>query len=397
MAEDFSFEGFNDVDSFNPNDIDDELNSVEEVQVVTENLDYDKYIVIDRKDLTNFVHLVSSLSRQSVDAVGRSIFFDCSAQGVITLKYSNTPFFATMTVSNKSVKTVKDFALSIATVVKLLSQGFSALVIVEDEDGNLNIAVADSLLYLDSINISSDVYAHINHEVTKVLNKEVTSYVFKTLGSALSLTDRTSEKVIVMKDGKAHFTTGAFIAETTTPFDPEDNFIVYRTVADIMATIVDSTSSELRYSIVDDDTLVISDGCSIYIELVVGSGMLIPKFLSPAAGLQLSFDADVQLMNDQILRLTQVVSSLEYFASQAVLEFSGSALKITFEAASSGKKSTFTFRTLSGSFSEGTMKVAIPTLKMILNLLGSADTQYALTDNGLGLQTSNTKLLIRKL
>lgn len=393
----FSFDAFEAANSdiFNPATVDDELNNTPEIEVTTTNLAYDKYIVLDRKDLMNFVKIVSTLTRQSVDQYGRCIYFDTSKGDVVTLKYSNIPFFATLDVSNKSGKTVRNFAVSVATLTKLLSQGFSAMVFVEDEEKNINIAACESLLYLDTVELSEDGYVHENIDATEELNKDTASYVFKTLGSALSLTDRTSEKNIVISDGRAHFTTGAFVATAPSPFTGDSSFILYRTVVDIISSIVEISSSKLYYTI-SDDLIIVTDKSGLYVELVIGQSNLVPKYLSPTASMQLQFTSDVTLVNDQLLRLISIVSALEYFSNTAEITFNGDRMTITFEAASAGRKSSYNFKTVSGAFKDGSMKVSLATLKLLLNLM-SSDCKYTYTDNGLGIEAPTAKMLIRKL
>lgn len=370
-----------------------QIEQMDQVDEFSTSVDYDRFIVLSKKDLNSFCRVVEPLTKQAIDDYGKCVFVHCLSQEVVELKYENAPYRVNFTVQNKSGKIVNDFALSVATLKKLVCQAFASLILVE-QDGEMNIALCESLLYLETKPLSGDQYIYEKKDTPLDIDKECALYTFKKIGSSLSLTERASEKVVVVKDNQVNFNTGIFAARSKSPFSGSENFVLYKQVSDILAILSEFAKTNVHYGIYNDVMVLSAEG--FYVEVQIGVEEKVKEFLSPTADINLGFNATVGIINDNLLRIITVVKNLEYLSDIVTLSFSKEALTLLIANNSQSKKSAYKFNIVEGApEEEGEMKVTVDVLKLFLNICGT-DCKYSFTSVGLGIETPEGKFVIRR-
>ena len=184
--------------------------------------DYENYIFLHKKDILNFCRIVEPLTKMSVDEYGKSVLIKSVNKDTVLMSYVNSTYVVEMTLANKSEKEITPFALSIANLKKITNNAFASLVLVQEERG-MFLAVCGSLLFLETRQLSLDIYNTERKPTTNSLDKDIAFYVFRRLGAILSCSDRASEKVIVVKNGHTIFNTGVFSAKVKSPFKGVSN------------------------------------------------------------------------------------------------------------------------------------------------------------------------------
>ena len=365
-----------------------------EMETVTDfnNFSYDKFIVLDRREIANFIRIVEPLTKLSVDDYGKSVLFRCISDSQVQLVYCNNPYKVSTLISNKSGKSIKTFCTLVSTLKKLVTNSYSSLIFVEEND-EINIALCDSLLYLDTKKLYEEQFAFTEEQTDSILNRELSSYTFKKIGASLSLTERAAEKTIVIKDSYVWFNTGVFVSKSVSPFDTTQSFVLYKQVADIISTISEISKTDILFNLYDDHiALKYND---TYIEAPVGSEDKVKQFMSPQLNMLLSFDANISIINDSLLRIVSVVDSLEYLSDIVTLSFTKDHLDFIITSVNQSKKSVYQFNFIEGTPSTiGEIKMTTEVLKLFLSIVGT-DVLYSFNESGLGIKTDKGIFLIR--
>lgn len=378
---------------FSPEALEASIQDMQQVDEFNNGVDYDKFIVLTKKDLSNFCRIVEPLTKQAIDMTGKSVLIKCIDESTVELRYLNTPFVVAATIPNKSGKTVSPFVVTVNTLKRLVTQAFASLILVE-QDGEMNIALCESLLYLETKPFDETYYQIDKKETPGLIDKESAIYTFKKIGASLSLTDRAQEKTIVVKNGKTQFNTGLFAANTNSPFSGSENFVIYQAVANIIALFAELSTTGVAYQ-VEDETLILSTGV-YYAEVQIGSEEKVAQFSSPTTEAALGFDATVQVVNDNLLRIITVVGGLEYLCDIISMNFTDEYLELIITNESQTKKSSYKFNITSGKPTiKGEMKSTVEVLKLFLNIVGQ-DAKFDLNESGLGIETPAGKFLLRK-
>ena len=378
---------------FSPEELENSISGMEQVDEFNTSIDYDNFIVLAKKDLANFCRVVEPLTKQSIDEYGKCVYVRCVNNETVELIYMNTPYKVSYNIVNKSGKTIKGFAIPVGTLKKLVSQAFASLILVE-QDNEVNIALCESLLYLETKNLDVSQYMFERQQTTSDIDKECAIHTFKKIGASLVLTERASEKVVLVKDKKVNFNTGVFAARTKSPFSGDENFVLYKQVADILAVLAELSKTNVKYGIVDD--IMILDAEGLYAEVQIGGEDKVKEFLSPTADANLSFEANIQIVNDNVLRIVTIAKNLEYLSDIVTLAFAKDAMTLIISNQAQSKKSPYRFNIIEGTPEEtGEMKVSVDVLKLFLSIVGT-DCKYAFTSAGLGIVTPDGKYIIRR-
>lgn len=388
-----------DDDGFDEVDIDQfetQINSikVDDIDDFSEKMDYEKFIVLSKRDVLSFCAAVEPMAKTSVDDYGKSVYIKALDNGVVELNYFNSPNRLTMTAVNKSGKTVKDFAILVTTLKKLVSNAYASLVFVEEED-QINIALCDSLLYIETKPLDPKEYEFVKEETTDFMDKEVATYTFKKVGAMLNSSDRASEKVIVIKNNFANFNTGFFAAKSKSPFTNSEDFIIYKMVSDVITILATISKVDLRFSLKEDKLILSCDG-AIYCELPVATGEKVSEFYSPLAESSLKFDAPIVIVNDSLLRLIQVTRSLDYLSDIVTLVFTKEQMQLLITNTNQTKTSEYKFEIIEGEPERmGNMKLSCQVLISFFGITGS-NIKYAFTEEGLGIKNELGTFLLRR-
>ena len=113
------------MDSFESSIADMDSNQIDEF---SENLDYEKFIVLAKKDLTNFCRIVEPLTKITVDEYGKSVQIMSVDKDTVELKYINNPYIVSMRFANKSGKQISTFYITVSNLKKLVTNAYTSLV-----------------------------------------------------------------------------------------------------------------------------------------------------------------------------------------------------------------------------------------------------------------------------
>lgn len=376
-----------------PEAIEEQVAAVNQVDEFNEGMNYDRFIVLSKKDIINFCRVVEPLTKQAIDDYGKSVHVRCIGEDKVELVYVNTPYLVSSVIPNKSTKQVSEFTIAVSTLKRLVTQAFASLVLVEN-DGEMNIALCESLLYLETKPLAAEEYLFEKKETPDTIDKEGALYTFKKIGASLALTERASEKVVVVDGTNVNFNTGVFVAKSKSPFSTDQKFVLYKQVSDIIATLAEFTKVSMQYGIEDDILTIQSEG--FYVQCQVGGEDKVKEFTSEAAEAALKFEASVTIINDNLLRIITVVKNLDYLSDIVALEFTDKAILLKISNAANTKSSAYTFNIMEGKPSQtGEMKVTTDVLKLFLSIVGT-DCKYDMTTVGMAIQTAEGKFIIRK-
>lgn len=381
-------------------DIESDLEQMGDVSVSPEleAMNYEKFIFITKRDVASLSKMIDPLTKSSTDEYGKTVYVHCPSPDKVEFRYVNRPFSVSMTVDNASGKTIGDFYITASLLKKLIANAFSSLVIVE-EDGQFNIAVCGGLLYLETKQLKPQFFEIVRKPTPHKIDREKALYTLKRVGSTLGIVERASERSIVVRSGKAYFSTGSFCAKVDSPFmDTTQDFVLYKTVADLIASTCDIVRGDLKYGIHepvgDTPACITVDAGSIYLEMAVN--LDISSFYSPITERTLSFGADVLLMNDSILQLLNVVRNMDYLSDVVGIEFKTDKVVLTVFSSDMSKESKYPFTIADGKpETVGEMRASVSIIRNYFDIIGS-DVRYAFTTDGLGLVDENGIYLIRK-
>ena len=366
----------------------------ESIDEFNQNVTFDKFIVLGKKELANFCRLVTPLTKASVDDYGKSVFIRCLDNETVELCYYNNPYVITQKISNKSGKQVKSFAVSVSNLQRLVTNAFASVILVEEND-DINVAICESLLFLETKPLKEEFYRFNKKEATSLIDKELAIYTFKHIGTILASSERASEKVIVIKNGKANFNTGVFASSSESPFGASEDLVLYKQVSDVIAMLAEMSKLYLNYTLEDDKIIVNCDDV-VYCEMPIGASNKADEFLSPVAMQNLKFEANISIINDSFLRLISIVKSLEYLSDIIKITFTKEKMKLTVSTSNQSKSSDYEFQIVEGVPEVlGDMKITVETLIVFLKIAG-VDCKYAFTDAGLGISNSKGTFLLRK-
>lgn len=365
------------------------------------NMNYDKFVVLGKKELTNFVRLVEPLSKVAGDEYGKSVLIKSINVETVELRYINTPTVVKMTVPNKSQKEIDPFVISLVTLKKLVTNSYASLVFVQ-EDNETKLAVCGSLLYIETKPLDVNFYEWQDKETVLIIDKEIAAYVFKKVAAMLQQSERASEKVILVKSGSTVFNTGFFLAKAKSPFAEEvGDFVLWKVTADFIAALTDISKVSIKYKVEVDEPgkekIVLSADDSIYAELQIGGPKRVEEFWNPnLENFLKSSTKTITIANDALYRLITLVGSLDYLSNIVTIEINDKEMKFTLFNQAMTIPSVYEFPIVEGEVDKpGEMKASAATLKSYLGLVGS-DVKYSLTDVGLCVHNAMGEFILRK-
>lgn len=356
-------------------------------------VNFDKFVVLSKKELQNFCRIVEPLTKASIDDYGKSVFIRCVDDDV-ELVYYNDPYSIVSRVSNRSKKQIKSFAMSVATLKRITTSAFASVILVEDND-DINLFICEQLLYLETKPLHSSVYQFEQHSTDLVIDKELAHHTFRKMGAILSLTDRASEKLIVIKNGMANFNTGVFTSRSKSPFGESEDFVVYKQVSDVIGILSEISKTTLNYSI-EGSFIYVSCDEGIWCKMPIAVGSKVQEYISPTADIALGFNASVVIVNDSLIRLLSTVKSLDYLNNIVTIGFTSDKMYLDIVSTNNTKKSRYEFTIVEGTTDiQGEMKLGVDVLLTFLQIVG-VDVKYQFTDVGFGIKNDIGTFLIRK-
>lgn len=353
---------------------------------------YERYVELSARELNYLCKLIDPLTKSALTEYGKCVYFTCTDEGTVEVKYYNQPYVIVGKVKNKSGRKIRDFAILVSTLKSFLSNSFSSLVFVE-ENGEINLAFGEQLMYVETKTLRKEVYVFEEREANETISYELATYVFKTVGSVLSMTERASEKVIVIKDGTATFNTGLFAASIRSPFSGSERMVIYKQVSDSIAIVSEIAKNDIHYG-VSDVLTVKSD--ALYCEFPAGFGDRVNAFVSPSTQVALQFKADIQVNDKMLSSLVKLVQSLDYLSDVVTVGFDSSNMIVKLSTENRSRTFPYSFKIISGApESTGDMSMGTGILRVFLDIVGS-DVKYSFNTMGLGIKNDIGTFLIRK-
>lgn len=353
-------------------------------------LSYDRCIAVSRQDLANFLKVVDPLTKATIDDYGRCVYFECVG-GDVEIRYVNRPYTLAGRFTNRSGKEVGPFAVAVETLKQLLTGGFSTVIFVETEDG-ISFVFGGQLIFVRTVALDAAVYSFPRKEASNKLDVELAQYAFSKVGTVLSLSERASEKIIVVKDGRLWFNTGSFAAKIDSPFEGDVEMLLFSQVVSVISNFAGFCDT-LTYS-VDGGSIIISCGDLYYAELPIGIAERVKDFYSKGTEVALGFVADVAVVDDNLSKFLALVNSLSYWADNVDVECSASDLQFTLHTDNKANTTVYKFPVSSGipEF-KGSFSVSIKLLRTFLAIVDSG--MYSFTENGIGVVNGFGSFLVR--
>lgn len=387
----FNEDLFSDFDSLE--DAISEVQGDELIDEFTKNLDYAEFLILSKKEISEFLRLVEPWSKVSVDNYGKSVRIWSVSSDTVSLQYVNSPTFLQSVVGNKSGKTMPDFFIRVDLLKKIVSESFASVVFVREND-EVNLALLNNLLYVETQNLKSAEYDYKFPEGKCLdLDLERGTFLFKKLSFALAATDRVAEKSIVIKDDKSYISTNAFVAEVDSPFSEAVSLVLFKPVVDTLGLMVGEAKTSAKVTVNEAGSLlsIVVDGKTT---AVVQVHKNVDQFLNPRTQMLLNFKPNVCVENDSLLRLAQVVSSFDYLSSALSIAIEGDSMVVTVLSSDLSRKVKYSFSvTKEGDVDDVEMKIGSDLLKNYLEFAGKV-ARYSLQESGLGLELVNGKFLI---
>jgi len=353
---------------------------------------YDHFLALPKRELIQFIRAVEPLTKASIDQYGKTIRIECISKDLVELLYVNSPFRLALKVSNKSQKMVTSFCISVSLLKKVIAENFANVVLVEEE-GEMKVALCDSLLFLETAPLSAEEYVFARNKPTHPLDIEIGRQVFRRVGTILGSSDRASEKIIVVKDNKCYLNTGMFSAAVSNPFKTTEEFVLYKTSIDLLSVLMEISKVDIRWDIKGETLQVEADGL-IYCEIPITPS--IDDFFSVKVAKTLDFKADIIVVNDSMIRLLSVVNSFEYLSDIVTISFTKDSMKIKITANTLNRESVYTFPFVEGTVQkEGEMKVSAAVMKPYLEVAG-AEVKYAFNEEGICISSELGNFIIRR-
>lgn len=354
---------------------------------------YEKFVVLPKRELLQFLRAVEPLTKVTTDAYGKSVQIASVDKDSVVLNYNNLPFRVSMRITNKSQKLIDSFCVQISLLKKLVTEAFAAVVLVQEGE-EYSVAICDSLMFLETVPLSPDQFKMERKKLELALDKELSMYTFKKLGSVLSTSDRSSEKIIIVKSGLCFFNTGVFSAKVNSPFqDKEAKFLLFKSAVDLIGVLSEIAKLDIKYAIEDDILHLEADGL-IYCQVPITTK--IEDHYSPSISKALDFEANISIVNDSIGRLVNLIKSLDYLSNIVTISFTKEEMILEFTNQNNTKKSAYKFQILEGNDdSIGSMRVSADVLKPYLDATGT-DVRYAFNEMGLCMENERGRFLVRK-
>jgi len=395
---DQSFTPAVDIDDFSG--IEDQLNQITQDEIEDDaflkNLDYEEFIILSKKELAEFIRIAEPWTKVTVDQYGKCIRIASEDADRVSLSYWNSPTYITQHVTNRSQKVLKNpFYIKVDILKRIVIESFASVVFVI-ENGEVNIALLDNLLYVETVSLKDSEYQLVQLPLAynTEVDLETAVLVFKKMSFILNLSDRVAEKNVLIKDGKAYFSTNAFMARMNSPFKSDLSIAVFKPVADLIGSLVDASKLSLKVSLQNKGMLMMNCDGKIFAQAQVVTN--IEQFFNPQVDQALSFNANMTVVNDSISHLMSIVKSFDYLNDTVSIQASQDELTVIVMNTDLTRKIPYKFAIqVDGKVEAVEMKVSSSAIKPYLDLAGK-EAKYSLTEAGFGLETNFGRFLIRK-
>ena len=364
----------------------------------TEDLSFENYIVLSKRDVIDFCKIVEPLTKASIDEYGKCALIRSLDDNSVEFLYKNSPFFVTMRFVSKSGKRLKrSFAVPVEVIKKLAVNSYASLVFVEDVD--LQLALGESLLLVETKPLDEELYKNRPKNTVMDIDRQRALYTFRRVGSLLSNSDKQQEKIMIVRNNNVHINTAFFISKIKNPFGDCCDFIIYNMVVQSLGILSELSKNSIKYGIEHGEEQsimsVLVDG-TIYCEFPIGGPERVEEFFSPVAQKSLDFEPNISILNDSLYRILTIVRALPYLSDIITISFEKDNFVFGISTVNFEKHMTYTFKVLEGTPEfKGDMKVNVDVLRTYFEITGS-EVKYAFVDEGLGIKNENGIFLIRR-
>jgi hypothetical protein len=383
---DFSAEGLSEIEQ-----MEQELANGEfaEDEQALQGLDYESFVILKKQDILKFLRAVEPWIKVSVDQYGKCIRIRSIADDQVELSYINNNVAVTAILPNRSGKKIPEYFMQVSTFKRIITETYASLVLVH-ENNELNIALLDNILFVETLKLNSDEYKPVEMpDKLTTVDTEALTLITKKLAFVLSATDRAAEKVVNFDGDYAYISTAVFAAVVKNPFQ-EGSMAISKVCLDLLGVLTEVSKLTFNIAIQNNEMLIEVDGLwRVRLPIYKLDTVLVDKAKEVTG-----FTGTIEVSNESLIKLVDVTRAFEYLSE--VLEF-----KVSDKLRVDVRSKDLT-RTVSYEFPfEGTpettdeiIRVSAAVVKPYLHLGG--DAKYAFTKQGWGLDTVWGKLLIRK-
>lgn len=353
-------------------------------------LDYENFVILKKQEVLKFLRAVELWVKVSVDQYGKCVRIRSVSPEEVEFSYVNGTVKIQTKFVNRSGKQIPSYYIQISTLKRIVTETYSSLVLVH-ENNELNIALLDNILFVETLNLNDEEYSEIEvpNTTTKV-DVETLALITKKLSFVLAATDRIAEKVVNFDEDRAYISTAVFAAKVKNPFTFGD-MSISKICLDLLGILTEV--SKLTFNVArEEDNLVFEvDGLwRVVIPCFKQDKVLISKSREVT-----EFEGTMEVSNESLAKLVDVVKSFEYLSE--VLEFKvQDQLEVCVRSKDLTRKIPYKFPYQgTPETTDEVIRVSAAIVKPYLHL-GSDSTRYAFTKHGWGLQTEWGELLIRK-
>lgn len=368
--------------------------TVEDVKSVEKatGLSYEKYISIPKNEVLPLLRVVDFLSKVAVDHYTKNINIE-TTKDKITFRFNNDPYFLEYYIPNKSGKIIKQISIPTVHIRKLLANVITNIVLVESEDGSINVCIGDNLLFVETTPYDKVQYEFSFLECKETLDINYLKDHLRSFSSLLSCSERVTQKNVICKDGVSYIDAGAIIGKAKTFFGAKDQ-VVSQIVINSICALVDETKTAVKYSIEDNKATMEFLGLAKF-AFNVTVGDAIEEFISPVFKDSFNYVNSALIVNETFKQLLSVIGTLDYFTSFVRIEFTEKEFVLTAHR-KEGTPVNYTFKYMEGTVAPSVINVEIP---VILAVLGKAnnDTKYSTSGGNLIVDLGDVVYCIRSV
>lgn len=356
-------------------------------------LDYDEFLVLSKKDVSAFLRVVEPWTKVTVGLYGDCVQISSVDEGKVKLNYINHPMFATSTIANHSKKKIPTVYVNVAHLKRIVTESYASVILVWKDD-SLNLSVASSLVYVETVQLQPLEYNEIvvPEDHSNTLSPDIANTIFKKLNFALDVSDRASEQVVIFTNGASYLNTLAVAAKINQPFSEPIEGVFFKGVVAHLGTLLAMAKQPLMFHF-DENFAHINLDNKIFTRVPISRD--VSKFYHPQTEHFFQKTTEIKIVNDNLLKIASLVKAFDYLNKVIALTFLDQELTVTIMSHSLKRKDDIKFPIQASSKVDASLQISSALLVPFLSVSGS-DVSYGVNDMGLSVITEQGVLLLKK-
>jgi len=384
-------------DSDDLSDLEDQLLNITTEDLETDSfvidLDYPEFIILSKKDVSEFLRVVEPWTKITVGLYGNCVRISSVGEAQVKLDYVNPPMFATSTIANHSKKAIPTVYIDIHYLKRIVTESYASVVLVWDKD-SLNISVASSLVYIETVSLNDAEYAEIaiQEEYPNTMNPDIANTIFKKLNFALEVSDRASEQVVVFTNGHSYLNTLSVAAKIQQPFSEPIEAVFFKGVVSHLSILLGIAKQPLMFCFKDNYAYINMDN-KIFTRVPISND--VSRFWHTSTDQFFQLSTEIKVVNDNLLKIASLVKAFDFLNKVVQLTFLDEELTVTVMSHSLKRKDEIKFPIQSSGKVDSSLQISSALLVPFLSVSGS-DVSYGVNEMGLSVITEQGILLLKK-